>query len=151
MCELLENEDFNKTISTIVTKFRKLNYLFIAVHEMVGHMNPATKENLEKIDITITKYMSVYRKYFLNCVIPKMHFSEDHIPHWMAKYGFGMALHGEQGDEAIHREFNKLEHTMCHVPQTEKRLFYIMQEHHTITHPFVQKYIIKPRVADDKM
>ena len=62
----------------------------------------------------------------------------------MTKYGFGMALHGEQGGEAIHREFNKLERTMCHVPQAEKGLFYIMQEHHTITHPFVQKTLSSP-------
>ena len=72
MCQLLGYKDINMTISTIVTKFRKLNYLFADVHEIVGHKNPATKEDLDKIDITITKYMSFYRKHFPNCVIPKM-------------------------------------------------------------------------------
>ena len=63
---------------------------------------------------------------------------EDHIIEWITKYQFGMTLHGEQDGDSIHREFNKLEHTMAHVPNLQTRLLIVMKEHYTINYPLVQ-------------
>ena len=48
MCDLLGNEDINNSILTVVTKFRKLDYLFAAVHEMVSHISQQPKKILTK-------------------------------------------------------------------------------------------------------
>ena len=57
---------------------------------------------------------------------------------WMEKWRFGMAMHGEQKGESIHREFNIIERNMCHVPNLSQKLLFIMREHHTLTHPEIQ-------------
>ena len=108
MCELLGDTEFNQEIC-ITNRFRELNALFSDVHNGVSHINPVKKTQCYK------SIHGIFRKHFPNIVTLKMHFLEEHVPKWIEMHGFGMALHGEQGGESIHREFNKLENTMSHV------------------------------------
>ena len=55
-----------------------------------------------------------------------------------------LTLHGEQGGESLHREFNKLGRVMQGVQNETEKLFCTMKEHHTSTSPIVQSNIIHP-------
>ena len=56
-----------------------------------------------------------------------------------------MALHGEQGGESLHREFNRLSCVMQGVQNETEKLLCTIKEHHTSTSPIVQSNIIHPK------
>lgn len=75
--------------------------------------------------------MSYYRENFPQAtILPKMHLMEDHIVSWVKKYRVGFGLMGEQGAESIHAEVNSIKASYRTIPDREKRLHHIMQEHH---------------------
>ena len=52
-------------------------------------------------------YMTFYRARFPEVrIIPKQHILEAHCVRWIRRWGFGLALHGEQGGE-VNSEQNK--------------------------------------------
>ena len=137
-CELSGNIELNQRIEKIATKFHRLNTLFERVHSEVGHIENVTEMDLAEIEDKIQKYLDFFRKKFPGALLPKHHLLEDHVLEWMEKWRFGMAMHGEQGGESIHREFNRIERNMCHVANLSQKLLFIMREHHTLTHPEIQ-------------
>ena len=141
VCELSSSSQIYKEAKVISNKFQTLNSLYSAVHDKIGHMNHISDD--EELNEVIQNYLTCFRKYFPLSTIPKMHFLEDHASQWIRKWGFGMALHGEQGGEGIHREFNRLERNMAHVKKDENKLLYMMKEHHTFVHPAIQTGIIQ--------
>ena len=140
VCELSSSSQINKEAKVISNKFQTLNSLYSAVHVKIGHINHISDD----VEV-IQNYLTWFRKNFPLSTIPKMHFLEDHASQWIIKWGFGLALHGEQGGEGIHREFNRLERNMAHVQKDENKLLYMMKEHHTLVHPAIQTGIIQPR------
>ena len=58
-----------------------------------------------------------------------------------------LALHGEQGLEHTHAEFNDLQHSIKNVRKPMDNLFCLMKEHHVRTTPnvFVQMPPVKRR------
>ena len=61
------------------------------------------------------------------------------------KYQCGMTLHGEQSSESVHREFNKLEHTMAHPKSTKEISVSNEGISMTINHPMVQQRIVQQK------
>ena len=115
------------------------------MHTEVGGIKFIPEVQRDNIEVVIDKYLKYYRRKFPNSVIPKQHFLEDHICPWISKWGFGMAMHGEQGGESIHREFNRISRCMYHIADPSKRLYCVMKEHHTLLQPELRKLIAKPR------
>ena len=65
------------------------------MHNIVVHMAEVDDKAIQVAEQNIEKYMAYFRQ-FLSLVFPKLHFLEDHIVPWMKRWGFGLALHGEQ-------------------------------------------------------
>ena len=124
-------------------KFQKLNEMFSKVHSEVSHGNPV--DDVDDIEDLIKVYMAEIRVHFPLHVTPKLHFLEHHIVPWMKRYGFAMALHGEQGIESSHREFNRLNMVMHGIPDELRKTTAVMREHIVSTHPRINKFIIHPK------
>ena len=56
-----------------------------------------------------------------------------------------MALHGEQGVEGCHREFNRLGRVMQSIPDDLMRVTAVMREHIISIHPRINKAIVMPQ------
>ena len=54
-------------------------------------------------------------------------------------------MHGEQGGESIHREFNRISRCMYHIADPSKKLYCVMKEHHTLVRPELRKFLTTPR------
>ena len=116
------------------------------VHGVVTHDRPVTDADVS----IVKKKMAAYRGYYrsrlpLDTASPKMHFLEDDVVPWMQKRGFGMAVHGERGGKAIHKEFNKLARVMFRIKDPLQQLLATMREHLVITDPNVLKEIPQPK------
>ena len=98
------NNNYHRA-QVIAQKFSRLNSLFAEVHKAVSHGRPIPASEHHHIEESICQYMLFYRTHFRR-VLPKMHMLEDHVLPWIRRWGTGMALHGEQGGESIHAEFN---------------------------------------------
>ena len=92
----------------VTSKYLKLNTLFLKVHTEVAGMNFIVEVQRDSIKVAIDKYLKFCRRKFPDSVIPKQYFLEDYISPWIRKWGFGMAMHGGQGGESIHRKFNRI-------------------------------------------
>ena len=66
---------------------------------------------------------------------PKMHMLEDHVIDFISKWKVGFGIYGEQGGEALHSEFNRLNRYYCAMKPNWKRLKCIMKEHYRLIHP----------------
>lgn len=108
-------------------------------------MNQIKAEECDDIENSIKLYMIFFRKNFPSQVFPKLYFLEDHVLNFIRKYGLGMSLFGEQGCESVHRQFNRLEHLMWHIPNAQTRLLNMMSEHLVSVHPEIQEAIVKPK------
>ena len=118
--------------------------MFAVVHYKISHMNSITSNETIEIEQSIISYLDFFRQNIPGCVFPKLHFLEDHVLPWIVKYGFGMALHGEQVGEPAHREFNRLQHCARHIPNIKDQLLNMMTEQMIFTDPEIQGNIPKP-------
>ena len=79
-------------------------------------------------------------------ILQQHHILEDHAGEWILSHKFGLGLHGEQGGEAIHREFRRLERMMSSQPNRLKKMQYAMTEHHIDKHSHVRKsFVVKKK------
>ena len=87
------------------------------VHRNVPHGLTVTEAEAAIAKEKIDAYMGYYSHHFpLETITPKMDVLEDHACHSLdAEMGVWNALHGEQGGEATHKEFNKLARVMCEI------------------------------------
>ena len=131
--ELSSCTKINKKSEHIADKFKQLSGLYLLVHEAYGKAIPESED--EDIENKINNYLSLFRKHYPDKVLPKHHFLEDHVIPWIKRWGFGMAFYREQGEEALHAEFNVLKRRAHGVQNPVKQLVSIMKEHHTKTSP----------------
>ena len=92
--------------------------------------------------------MTLYRQNFPQKIIPKQHILEAHCITWIQRYGFGLALHGEQGGELIHATIAKAEVCGRHIRNAEKRMDTVLRAHLLMTSPRLHK--MDPRNSDLK-
>ena len=126
-------------------KFQELNYLFSEVHNAVAHSLPVAPDHVGHIQRQIDKYLAYYRENFPNKILPKHHILEDHTPTWINRWEVGMALHGEQGGESVHSEFNSLQRAACGIRNELDQLMAMMRDHHMKCSPTIQECIVEPK------
>jgi hypothetical protein len=125
-------------------RFTQLNTLYAKVHSLVGHGRPIPAKQLGLIQDSINAYMRFYRSRF-NRVLPKMHMLEEHVVPWIRRWGVGMALHGEQGSESIHEEFNIQSAIASGIRCEVDQLVAMMRNHLTKCSPKIQSEVIHPK------
>ena len=65
---------------------------------MLPHRPPVGKHEIPDIENAIMQYMQYFRRTFIPVIIlPKQHILEAHCVAFIKQWGFGMALHGEDG------------------------------------------------------
>ena len=94
--------------------------------------------------------MSSYRRLFPNKTIPKQHILEKHCVTWVQNYGFGMALHGEQGGELIHASVAKIERRGLAIKNVQTQLKFILKTQHLQTTPDLMAYTPKIKKRKNK-
>ena len=140
--ELSQRSLLNNKAYAIAEDFKGLCKRFSDVHRLVSHGNPIQEGDIEGIQRKIDGYLGYYRRHFPGeSITPKLHFLEDHIVPWISQWHVGMAMHGEQGGEGIHKEFNKLDKIMSGIQDPLERLQATMREHIVSTDPGVNKEI----------
>ena len=116
--------------------FFQLNTLYSSVHSLVGHDSPVSKDDIAKAEKAVKKYMSYFRRTFpQESVTPKQHMLEQHVCKWMESWGFGMALHGEQGVEQTHAVVNALKPRVRSIMNEGTRVDSLIKEHYMVTTP----------------
>lgn len=95
------------------------------------------REECDDIQQQIDLYIKYFAEKFPNSKLPKHHFLEHHVVPWIRRWKSVMALHGEQGGEAIHREFNRISFVYKSVMIPTQRLLKIIEEHHVIVNPIM--------------
>ena len=133
--ELTDDYSKRNTAGKISSQFMKLNQLYCSLHMDICHGNYIPPAEYDSIQKKLSDYLCFYRQCFPGKVIPKQHILEDHILPWINKWGVGLALHGEQGGESIHRRFNTLLSTHTGIRNELNKLMAIMRDHHTETSP----------------
>ena len=143
--ELTSNKTIQRTAQHVCRRYSKLNKYFGKLHERVSHTQPVSNEEIQEADSCIKKYVSKFRQYNPDHFTPKLHMLEHHIIPWMKRYGFGMALFGEQGGESCHRQLKFYMNRMMFIPNNVKRLTAVMREHIVSTHPQTNLHIPRPK------
>jgi hypothetical protein len=137
--KLTDNHDIHCLADDIQSKFYTLNTLYSHVHKLVSHKNPIKKDKIKDIEVAIANYMQHYRGTFSDKrVIPKQHILEKHCVTWIKTWGFGLALHGEQGGEEMHAAINRLKRRAWGLRNNEDRLRLLMKEQHILASPMLQ-------------
>ena len=107
--ELTQSPDIRSKALSVKTKFTALFKMYSVVHRQISHTRPINDEDLGDIQVYIDEYLAYYRGIFPDVrIIIKQHLLEDHVVPWIRRWGFGMGLHGEQGGESIHAQFNEI-------------------------------------------
>ena len=120
----------------IAAKFSHLNKAYSDVHEAGGHDRPVSPEDIQIAETKIQAYMDFFRCQFPNTsIIPKQHFLEKHVTARMENWGFGMALHGEQGGEQMHAVINRMRSTAWGIRTDSDRLRNLMTQHLLLVTP----------------
>lgn len=143
--ELSGADNIKRMAEKTCKKFKKLNHLYSLVHQSVAHSFPIPTDHMDDVIEKIDAYMLYYRNEFPNRVLPKQHILENHVPTWISRWGVGMGLHGEQGGESVHAEFNQLQVSVRGIRNPLKQLMALMREHHTKTSPVIQSYVVPPK------
>ena len=124
-----------------------LNTLYARVHRLLSHKNPVKDDDTTDMKEAISAYMTFYRG---NCiqenVIPKQHILEKHCVEWVRSWGFGLALHGEQGGEEMHSSVNNLKRRAWGMRNSADKLRLLMKEQLTQTSPMLQDIPEKEKV-----
>ena len=113
-------------------------HAFSNVHKLVSHTKPVSEEDIAKAEEGIKEYMKIYRSHPNSKIIPKQHMLECHAIDFMKEWGFGLALHGEQGGEDTHHVVNDLKPRVRCIRNNEKRIAILIREHMTKTSPVLQ-------------
>ena len=80
--------------------------------------------------------MTFFPPQFSNILVtPKQHLLEVHCFPFLQRNRFGLALHGEQGDEETHATISLLEKRTWGLRSEEKQLLFVMKEHMTMISP----------------
>ena len=151
--ELTNNKYLIEEAKTTKQTFDITNNAFRQVHILISHCEPICENEQQFIDSSIHKYMTLYRLHFPSKVIPKQHFLEAHCVPWIARYGFGMGFHGEQGGELIHSTISFAERSGRHLRNTEKRMKTVMNKQFLMTAPelnALQPQVIKKKSLNAK-
>ena len=127
--EMTDDPKLHQRARQIRKKFLTLNQHFAQVHFLISHKRPITSPDvLKESQHAIDTYMEFFRDNF-NCrIVPKQHILEEHCVDWIERWGFGMALHGEQGLEKLHKTVRILEERYNGVRNDSIRLRLIMKE-----------------------
>ncbi|GFR65653.1 immune-associated nucleotide-binding protein 5 [Elysia marginata] len=103
----------NENIKNIALKHKfnldKINNSFSKVHKLISHTDPIPSNKLIEIQQAILDYMTKYREYFPQKVLPKHHILEHHCIPFIRKHKFGMGILGEQGGELLHSTIGKIQ------------------------------------------
>ena len=121
--------------------FDTLNGAFSKVHKQISHSRKIDPSEHESIQANINQYMTFYRQYFPDKVIPKMHILEHHCLPFIESFGFGLGLLGEQGGELIHHTLAKIERRIHGIKSTNKRIRSTVEAHYVKNSPELRKYI----------
>ena len=138
---LVSDSKINMDARSVRKNFIELNGAYRDAHSRLAHSRHVSRNEANDHQAFVSLYMEKFREMSPK-ILPKHHLLEDHACQWIQSWQFGLGLHGEQGGEAIHREFRRLERLMMSQPNSLKRLQYIMNEHHVATHPKVLCHII---------
>ena len=115
--------------------FDTLNGAFSKVHKHISHSRKIDPSEHESIQANINQYMTFYRRYFPDKVIPKMHILEHHCLPFIESFGFGLGLLGEQGGELIHHTLAKIERRIHGIKSTNKRIRSTVEAHYVKKFP----------------
>ena len=142
-----------KTISkarVLRARFDLLNRAYMNVHNAISHSKPIDRQDTPKIQKLIDKYILLFKSKFSKTKLtPKQHILLKHCVPWIRKYGFGLALMGEQGGELIHATVAKIERRSRCIRNAETRLRFIMQTQHLQVCPELRACIpeVRKRVS----
>ena len=91
-------------------KFLTLYTLYSRVHKHLSHKDPVRENETNGTEDSISMYMTFYKARFPEVrIILRQHILEAHCVQWIGRWGFGLALHGEQGGEEIHATVNRIQ------------------------------------------
>ena len=134
--ELTDSVRLHDEARMIRNKYLTLNQLFSRVHYNISHGRPIRDVYLPEIEESISEYMTFFRTKFTEASItPKQHILEEHCVDWIARWGFGMAFHGEQGGEQIHHTMEHLKRRYNCVRNINQRLELSMKEQNAHSSP----------------
>ena len=120
------------------------------MHRQISHTRPIDEEELSDIQVYIDEYLAYYRGIFPDGrIIIKQHLLEDHVVPWIRRWGFGMGLHGEQGGESIHAQFNEISANNRGIVCPLKRTLSVLQDHLTLVSPTIQEK--QPKIKTRKL
>ena len=128
--ECTQNQDKIDFSNIIKYTFDEVSDLFRELHINLSHGKPISENEIPLIENSINQYMTIYRENFQGKVLPKHNILEKHCIPWVMRYGFGLALHGEQGGELIHSSVAKLERRGMGFIRKKKKT---NEGHHDIT------------------
>ena len=130
------NSNIVEEAELVSQKFKQLNSLYSQVHSKIFHSLPVSDADIREIDKCIQNYMTFFRPQFSNILVtPKQHLLEVHCIPFLQRNRFGLALHGEQGDEETHATISLLEKRTWGLRSEEKQLLFVMKEHMTMISP----------------
>ncbi|XP_070573861.1 uncharacterized protein [Ptychodera flava] len=130
--------------------FEPLLLKFSRCHSLYSVSRPLSPSEISEFGHNVEDFMRYFRNKFPNeSVTPKMHILEDHVLPWMEVRGVGCGLHGEQGMEGVHSEFNRLGATYSRMPDKLQQLQQLMKMHHLSVHPV--KSSDKPEIKRRKL
>ena len=102
-------------------------------------------DDLQDVKLAICSYLVYFREKFPGKFTPKQHILEDHLVPFIQKWKIPIVLMGETGIEACHKDFNKLNRTMCNISNNLQRVTCVMKEYMVSIHPKVRKHIVLPK------
>ena len=101
--QLTDDNNIHTLAHDVKQNFFTLNTLYSTVHMHLSHKDPIRENETNDTEDSISMYMTFYRAWFPNVrIVPKQHILEAHCVQWIRRWGFGLALHGEQGGEEMH-------------------------------------------------
>ena len=147
--ELTQSPSIRAEAIAVKTKFHSLFTMYSKIHKLISHSHPVNQQQLSIIQDQIDEYMAYYRGIFPAVrIILKQHLLEDHVVPWMREWGFGLGLHGEQGGESIHAQFNEISANSRGIVCPLKRTVSVLQDHLTLISPTIQSK--QPKIAKRK-
>ena len=118
-----------------------IEHPYSRVHKHLSYKDPVRANETNDIDDSISMYMTFYRAWFPDVrIVPKQHILEAHCMQWIGCWGFGLALHGEQGGEEIHATVNRIQRRAWGMRNDEDRLHLLMKEQLTHASPVFQTH-----------
>ena len=105
--QLTDDNNIHSLAYDVKRKFLTLNTLYSRVHKHLSHKDPVRENETNGTEDSISMYMTFYKARFPEVrIILRQHILEAHCVQWIGRWGFGLALHGEQGGEEMHATVN---------------------------------------------